>query len=150
MNRASVLSSIRDSRNAGNLWRMMRGVGGARKSKHQSWLAKGLGLGLGLLCWGSKGVKRVIPSEDASTLRVSGISTRTMHQSTTPSLSEFISPRWALRQFLTLPIDHVFVAASHQTRLDTRSKARRPIKVGIKGRRRSGRSRDSNPACLCC
>ena len=46
--------------------------------------------------------------------------------------------------------DVVFVAASHQTRLDTRSKARRPIKVGIKGRGRSGRSRDSNPACLCC
>ena len=44
----------------------------------------------------------------------------------------------------------VFVAAFHQTRLDTRSKARRPIKVGIKGRGRSGRSRDSNPACLCC
>ena len=42
---------------------------------------------------------------------------------------------------------HIFVAASHQTRLDTRSKARRPIKVGIKGRGRSGRSRDSNPAC---
>ena len=48
---------------------------------------------------------------------------------------------------LWLPI---FVAASHQTRLDTRSKARRPIKVGIKGRGRSGTSRDSNPACLCC
>ena len=44
----------------------------------------------------------------------------------------------------------VFVAASHQTRLDTRSKAQRPIKVGIKGRGRSGTSRDSNPACLCC
>ena len=44
----------------------------------------------------------------------------------------------------------IFVAASHQTRLDTRSKARRPIKVGIKGRGRSGRSRDSNPAGLCC
>ena len=44
----------------------------------------------------------------------------------------------------------VFVAASHQTRLDTRSKARRPIKVGIKGRGRSGTSRDSNPAYLCC
>ena len=44
----------------------------------------------------------------------------------------------------------VFVAASHQTRLDTRSKARRPIKVGIKGRGMSGRSRDSNPACQCC
>ena len=44
----------------------------------------------------------------------------------------------------------IFVAASHQTRLDTWSKARRPIKVGIKGRGRSGTSRDSNPACLCC
>ena len=44
----------------------------------------------------------------------------------------------------------LFVAASHQTRLDTWSKARRPIKVGIKGRKRSGTSRDSNPAGLCC
>ena len=49
-----------------------------------------------------------------------------------------------------MPLTIVFVAASHQTRLDTRSKARRPIKVGIKGRGRSGTSRDSNPACLCC
>ena len=47
-------------------------------------------------------------------------------------------------------INPIFVAASHQTRLDTRSKARRPIKVGIKGRGRSGTSRDSNPACQCC
>ena len=47
-------------------------------------------------------------------------------------------------------LSQIFVAASHQTRLDTRSKARRPIKVGIKGRGRSGTSRDSNPACLCC
>ena len=44
----------------------------------------------------------------------------------------------------------IFVTASHQTGLDTRSKARTAIKVGIKGRGRSGRSRDSNPACLCC
>ena len=44
----------------------------------------------------------------------------------------------------------LFVAASYQTRLDTWSKARRPIKVGIKGRERSGTSRDSNPAGLCC
>ena len=44
----------------------------------------------------------------------------------------------------------LFVAASHQTRLDTWSKAQRPIKVGIKGRGRSGTSRDSNPAGLCC
>ena len=30
----------------------MGGVGGVRKSEHQSWLAKGLRLSLGLLCWG--------------------------------------------------------------------------------------------------
>ena len=32
------------------------------------------------------------------------ISTRTIHQSTTPSLSQTIWPRWASRQFLSLPI----------------------------------------------
>ena len=31
-------------------------------------------------------------------------STRTIHQSTTPSLSQTIWPRWASRQFLTVPI----------------------------------------------
>ena len=35
---------------------------------------------------------------------VSGISTRTMHQSTTPSLSQTIWPWWASRQFHTVPI----------------------------------------------
>ena len=98
------LSGKRDSRKAGILWGMMRGVGGVRKSVHQSWLAKGLGLGL--LCWGFKGVQEEIPLEESqhSLNRVSGISTRTMHQSTTPSLSQTIWPRWASRQFLILPI----------------------------------------------
>ena len=94
------LSGIRDSRKAGSLWGMMRGVGGVRKSIHHSWLAKGLGLGL--LCCGFKGVQEEIPREEASN-RLSGISTRTMHQSTTLSLSQTIWPRWASRQFLTLP-----------------------------------------------
>ena len=56
------LSGIRDSRKAESLWGMMRGVGGVRKSIDQSWLAKGLGL----LCWGFKGVQEEIPSEEAS------------------------------------------------------------------------------------
>ena len=64
------LSGIRDSRKAGSLWGMMRGVGRVRKSIHQSWLAKGLGLALGLLCWGFKGVQEDIPSEEASTLQI--------------------------------------------------------------------------------
>ena len=58
-----LLSGIRDSRKAGSLWGMMRGVGGVTKSIHQSWLAKGLGLGLGLQCWGFRGVLEEIPSE---------------------------------------------------------------------------------------
>ena len=67
------LSGIRDSRKAGSLWGMMRGVGGVRKSIHQSWLAKGLGLGLRLLCWGFKGVQQEIPSEEASTLQIGSV-----------------------------------------------------------------------------
>ena len=39
-----------------------------------------------------------------SSNRVSGISSRTMHQSTTPSLSLTVWPKMASRQFLTLPI----------------------------------------------
>ena len=37
------LSGIRDLRKATSLWGIMRGVGGIRKSEHQSWSAKGLG-----------------------------------------------------------------------------------------------------------
>ena len=62
------LSGIRDSRKAGSLWGMMRGVGGARKSIHQSWLAKGLGLGL--LWWGFNGVLEEIPSEEVNTHQI--------------------------------------------------------------------------------
>ena len=62
------LGGIRDSRKAGSLWGMMTGVGGVRKTIDQSWLAKGLGLGL--LFWGFKGVQEEIPSEEASTLQI--------------------------------------------------------------------------------
>ena len=61
------LSGIRDSRKAG----MMRGVGGVRKSIHQSWLAKRLGLGL--LCWGFKGVHEEIRREEASTFQIGSV-----------------------------------------------------------------------------
>ena len=65
------LSVIRDSRKAGSLWGMMKGVEGVRKSIHQSWLAKRLGLGL--LCWGFKGVQEEIPWEEASTLQIGSV-----------------------------------------------------------------------------
>ena len=59
-------SGISDSRKSESLWGMMRGVGGVRKSIQQSWLARGLGL----LCWGFKGVQEEIPMEEASTLQI--------------------------------------------------------------------------------
>ena len=65
------LSGIRDSRKAGSLWGMIRGVGGVRKSTDQSWLAKGLGLGL--ICSGFEGVQEEIPSEEASTLQIGSV-----------------------------------------------------------------------------
>ena len=97
------LSGISDSRKAGSLWGMMRGVGGVSKSIHQSWLAKGLGLGL--LCSGfleNSGRDSVGRGQHSSN-RISGISTRTIHQSTTPSSSQTVWPRWASIQFLSLP-----------------------------------------------
>ena len=69
------LSGIRDSRKAGSLWGMMRGVGGVRKSIHQSWLAKGLGLEL--LCWGFKGVQEEIHREEARTLQIASVAFQT-------------------------------------------------------------------------
>ena len=66
-----ILSGKRDSRKAGSLWGRMSGVRGVRKLIHQSWLAKGLGLGL--FCWGFKGVQEEIPSEEASTLQIGSV-----------------------------------------------------------------------------
>ena len=65
------LSDIRDSMKAASLWGMLRCVGGVRKSIHQSWLAKGLGLGL--LCWGFKGILEEIMSEESSTLQIKSV-----------------------------------------------------------------------------
>ena len=95
------LSGTRDSRKPGSLWGMMRDVGGARKSIHQSWLAKGLGL----QCWGFKGVQEEIPSEEASTLQIGSV-VFPPGQCTSPQLypCQTIWARWASRQFLSLPI----------------------------------------------
>ena len=69
MLKTAFLSGIRDSSKAGNLWGIMRGVGGVRKSIHQSWLAKGLRL----RCWGFKRVQEEILSEEASTLQIRSV-----------------------------------------------------------------------------
>ena len=130
------LSGIRVSRKAWSLWGKMKGVGGVRESIDQSWLAKelGLGLGFGFLCWGFKGVQKEIPSEEASTLH---ISTRTMHQSTTPSLSQTIWPRWAIRQFLTLSIVQTLVSVTFAYSLSSEAVVMRQLRRRKKLWRRS-------------
>ena len=82
----------------------MRCVEGVKKSIHQSWLAKRVRVRVTMLMFlGSSGRDSVGKGLHSSN-RVRGIFTRTMHQYTTPSLSQTIWPRWASRQFLTLPI----------------------------------------------
>ena len=71
MNGASIFERHKRFKEGRSLWGMMRGVGGVRKSIHQSLLAKELGLGL--LCWGFKGVQEEIPSEEASTLQIGSV-----------------------------------------------------------------------------
>ena len=65
---------------------MMRRVGVVRKSIHQSWLAKGLGLGL--LCWGFKGVQWEIPSEETSNLQIRSVAH--FHENNTPVHYSFL------------------------------------------------------------
>ena len=113
---------------------MMRGVGGVKKSEHQSWLAKVLGLGL--LCWGFKGIQEDITWEEASN-RVSDISAITMHQSTTPSLSQCICPRWASRQFISLLIVQTLLPVTFAYSLSSEAVVMRELKRWKRLRRRS-------------
>ena len=121
------LSGIRDSRKAGSLWGMMRGVGGVRKSIYQSWLAKGLGLGLGLLCWGFKGRDSIRRDQHTSN-RVCGICSRTMHQSTTLSWSQTIWSRCASRQFFSLSIVQTLLPVTFGYSLSSEAVVMRQLK----------------------
>ena len=103
LHESSISFWVADSRKAGSLWGMMRDVEGVRKSIHQSWLAKVLGLGL--LCWSFKGVQVEIPSEEARTIQIVAVAFPP-GQCTSPQLypCQTIWARWASKQLLTLPI----------------------------------------------
>ena len=66
----------------------------------KAWLSQQVNFKNAIWTWGH--FRRTICKHSSN--RVSGISTRTMHQSTTPSLSQTIWPKWASRQFVPLPI----------------------------------------------
>ena len=119
-------SGIRYSRKAGSLWGMMRGEGGVKKSINQTWLAKGLRLGL--LCWDFKGVQEEIPLEEAN---------GTVHKSTTPSLSQTIWPRWASRQIIILPIVQSFLLVTFRHSLSSEAVVMRQLRRSKRLWRRS-------------
>ena len=56
------------------------------------------------------------------------ISTRTMHQSTTPSLSQTIWPRWESRQFLTYPIVQTLLFVSFAYSLSSQAVVMRQLR----------------------
>ena len=53
---------------------------------------------------------------------------RTMHQSTTPSLSQTIWPRWASRQFLSLPIVQTLVPVTFSYSLSSEAVVMRQLR----------------------
>ena len=133
MNWASVFELHKTFKKAVSLWGMMRGVEGVRKSIHQSWLAKGW------LCWGFKGVQEEIRvgRDPHSSNHVSGISTKTMHQFTTTSLSPTIWPRWSSRQFPTLPIIQTLLPVTFGYSQSSEAVAMRQLRIWKRLRRRS-------------
>ena len=128
------LSGIRNSRKAQSLWGMMRGVGGVRKSIDQSWLAKGLGLGL--ICWGFKKVQEEIPWEEASTLQIGSVAFPP-GQCTNLQLHPGHRPRWASRQFLTVPIVQILVPVTFAYSLSSEAVVMRQLRRWKKLWRRS-------------
>ena len=87
----------------------------------------GQSLGLGLLCYGCSG-KDSVGREQHSSNWVSSISTRTMHQSTTPSLSQTIWLRWASRQFPTVPIVQTLLPATFGYSLSSEAVSMRQLR----------------------
>ena len=77
--------------------------------------------------YGSSGRDSVGRGQHSSN-RVSSISTRTMHQSTTPSLLQTIWPRWASRQLLTLPIVQTLLPVTFRYSLSSEAVVMRQLR----------------------
>ena len=88
MNQASVFEWHKRFKEGRESVRDDERCGRSKKSIDQSWLAKGLGLGL--LCWGFKGVQEEIPREEASTLQIGSVAFPA-GQCTSPQLSTLVT-----------------------------------------------------------
>ena len=104
MNRASVFQWHKRFRKAGSLWGMMRGLGRNKEVNRTELIGQRVRVRVTMLWFKGSSGRDSLGRGQHSSNRVSGISTRTIHQSTTPSLSQTILARWASRQFVTLPM----------------------------------------------
>ena len=82
-----------------------------------------------------------------SSNRLSGISTRIIHQSTTPSSSQTIWPRWASRQFLSLPIVQTLLLVTFAYSLSSEAVVMRELRRWKRLWRRS-LTRSHNRTCM--
>ena len=85
MNRASVFEGHKRFKECRKSVRDDERCERSKKVDNQSWLAKGLGLRLQLLCWGFKAVQEDIPPEEASTLQIGSVAFP-LGQCTSPQL----------------------------------------------------------------
>ena len=104
-------------RKPGCLWGIMRGVARVRKSIHQSWLSENLGLGL--LCWGFKGVQEEIPTEEASTLEIGSVAF-TAGQYTSPQIHPRHRLKMGIKKVPTLPIVQTLLPVTFRYSLSAR------------------------------
>ena len=102
--------------------------------------------------YGSSGRDSVRRGQHSSNW-LSGISTRTMHQSTTPSWSQTIWPRWASRQFLTLPIVQTLVPVTFAYSLSSEAVVMRQLrrwkKLWLRSLTRSYKRTSMGPSRSC-
>ena len=104
MNRASVFEWYKSFKEGTESVRDVERCGRSKKVNTPEVISQRVRVRVTMLrFWGSLGRDSVGRGQHSSN-RVSRISTRTIHQSTTPSLSQTIWPRWASIQFSNLPI----------------------------------------------
>ena len=109
MNRASVFEWHKKFKEGRESVRDNERCGGGRKEVNTP---EFIGQKVTMLRFNGSSGRDSVGRGQHSSHRVSGISSWTMHQSTTPSLSLTIWPRWASRQFLTVPIVQTLLPVS--------------------------------------
>ena len=104
MNRASVFGWHKRFKKVRESVRDNERCGRCKEVNRPELIGQRVSVSVTMLRFSGSSGRDSVGRDQHSSNRVSGIFTMTMHQSTTPSFSRTIWPRWASRQFLSLPI----------------------------------------------